>query len=392
MTDALERLIQVIEDPGSSPNLNYVTTYSYDVLDHLTGVSQPGQTTRTFNYDSLSRLRTAFNPESGTMHYTYDPNSNLLTKLDARLITTTYTYDTLNRVKTRTYSGDPTNTPAVTYKYDGAGVTGGVLNSKGRLTLVTSTVTSYSYDEFDALGRVKKSTQTTPAVGGTAYVMFYAYDDAGNMTWQKYPSGKEVTTTYDKAGRVSAVTGYASSIGYAPHGAMDQLTLGNTLLESAIFNNRLQPTQIKLRQGTTDLLRLEYGHGTATANNGNLMSEQILLPGMDVKQDYIYDDLNRLKEATEKLTSNQQQQWRQVYDYDRYGNRWVVSSTLPVSIQTPRSINDYSATNNRITMSGFGYDDAGNVKQDPTTGPNAMVYDGENRMVSYTKDGGDDRL
>jgi YD repeat-containing protein len=49
-TDALGRLTEVVENPGGSPA--YTTSYTYDALDNLTQVSQPGQP-RNFTYDSL---------------------------------------------------------------------------------------------------------------------------------------------------------------------------------------------------------------------------------------------------------------------------------------------------------------------------------------------------
>ncbi|HEY3102502.1 MAG TPA: RHS repeat domain-containing protein [Pyrinomonadaceae bacterium] len=55
VSDALGRLTGVYEDPSG---LNYQTSYSYDVLNDLTQVSQ-GSQTRTFIYDSLKRLTSA---------------------------------------------------------------------------------------------------------------------------------------------------------------------------------------------------------------------------------------------------------------------------------------------------------------------------------------------
>jgi YD repeat-containing protein len=97
VTDGLGRLIEVYEDPNG---LNYLTTYTYDMLDNLVRVTQ-GTQQRFFMYDSLKRLIRARNPEQGThvslnlsdpltgnsawsFGYQYDSNSHLTHKTDAR--------------------------------------------------------------------------------------------------------------------------------------------------------------------------------------------------------------------------------------------------------------------------------------------------------------------
>src|SRR5207248_10061662 len=91
-------------------------------------------------------------------------------------------------------------TPNITYAYDGQGI----LYSKGKLTSVSvagaSFSSTYSYDEFDALARVKRSTQTTD---GHPYTFSYGSNLAGSLTSETYPSGRVVTTSYDTAERVS---------------------------------------------------------------------------------------------------------------------------------------------------------------------------------------------
>ena len=94
-TDALGRLTQVNENPSG---VNYATTYSYNVLDNLLTVHQPGGLTdRSFSYDWLQRLTSASNPESGTVYSSYDNNGNLLTKTDARGVQTGFAYDRRQR-------------------------------------------------------------------------------------------------------------------------------------------------------------------------------------------------------------------------------------------------------------------------------------------------------
>ncbi|HEX8140050.1 MAG TPA: hypothetical protein VF544_20985, partial [Pyrinomonadaceae bacterium] len=172
MTDALGRLIQVVEDPQG---LNHLTNYEYDVLGNLRTVSQ-GEQTRSFNYDPLSRLQSASNPESGTISYQYDDNGNLVLKVDARGVRTLYTYDDMNRVLSRRYENDPASTPGVFYYYDAQALPGGAPDfdrgfSKGRLvaTLYGNALdaagnnlsTMGTYLGYDALGRVKRSIQRT---------------------------------------------------------------------------------------------------------------------------------------------------------------------------------------------------------------------------------------
>ena len=408
--DGLGRLVRV-DEPDSNGNLGLpgspvqATSYSYDALGNLTRVSQ-GSQTRSFTYDSLSRLTRATNPESGITNYRYDANGNLTGKTDARGVATTYSYDRLDRLTGRSYSyrgadsGVSLETTRVAYAYDNCGA-----YSRGRLCSVTASkgtteVSKTTYNRYDALGRVLGSTQTT---GETPYRMAYAYDRAGNLVSQTYPSGKVIETVYDGAGRVAGVkTGvdgwYAGGEGdnavkYEAHGGVRQLRLGNGLWEQRRYNARLQPTQIGL--GTTlatgsltptgsGLLLLDYSYGT-TANNGNVLSQRIRAGTLNQTQTYTYDMLNRLKTARETGSGTL---WAQTYAYDRYGNRAVTASTggtasyLPLVDQTltPQALTSFNTSSNRL-KGLVAYDGAGNLTQD--WGMRNFKYDGDNRMVDF---------
>jgi len=380
ITNAFGHLTRV-DEPDANNQLgdiddpNQPTNYNYDTLNNLLTVTQGAQT-RTFEYDALSRLKSATNPESGTITYAYDSNGNLTSKTDARSITTSYTYDGLNRVTRRDYSD---STPDVDYYYDN------VTNAKGKLIKVSSSVSTTEYTAFDILGRVTGHRQTT---GGTAYNTGYTYDLAGALVEETYPSGRKVKNTLDANGGLSLVEtkpsggAYqtrASNFTYNAAGAVSSMQLGNGNWESTQFNPRLQPTQIALgtTQNATDLLKLEYGYGT-TANNGNVLSQKITVPGLahPFEQAYAYDSLNRIASATE--TYNSTQTWTQVYGYDRYGNRNITSGTGATSLT-------FGASNNRITTSGYTYDSAGNTTADPTG--RSFVYDAENKQTSVSNGG-----
>ena len=96
--DANGNLTHVTE-PNPSGGANYETSYTYDGLNHLTGVSMPrdGYTqTRTFTY-SGDLLTSATNPENGTVNYTYT-NGKIASKVDAKNQRVEYGYDSLQRL------------------------------------------------------------------------------------------------------------------------------------------------------------------------------------------------------------------------------------------------------------------------------------------------------
>lgn len=411
LTNSLGQLVRVDEPDSSNNSLGTVdapvqpTNYSYDALGNLTTVVQGStgaQQTRTFMYDSLSRLKSATNPESGTVSYTYDVNGNLKTKQDARSVITTYEYDALNRVKSRTYSDSAT--PPADYYYDGTGLAQVPANSKGKLTKVANPVSATEYTEFDSLGRIKASRQTTS--GATApYAFSYTYDLAGNLKTETYPSGRVVTQNYNGTGDLSSVTGnsagaaktYASGFVYTAAGAVKELQLGNSRWETTVFNSRLQPVQIGLGTSAADtsIWRVNYDYGelnsanntfNQTKNNGNVARQTITVAQSNVSfvQDYTYDSLNRLKSAQEKNGATQT--WKQTFLYDRFGNRTFDTSnnnTTTISGCAANICNPaINTTDNRFSDNqGYVYDAAGNLKND---NGKQFFYNGENKQIQFT--------
>lgn len=132
ISDALGRMIRVIEDPDNS---NLSTDYVFDTLGNLRKTIQ-GEQSRYFTYDSLGRLLYAKQPEqeantafsftdpitnntAWSVKYEYDDNGNITKTTDARGVYVQGVYDNLNRLKTRDYSD---TTPDVAFYYDGRGL------------------------------------------------------------------------------------------------------------------------------------------------------------------------------------------------------------------------------------------------------------------------------
>ncbi|RMG02205.1 MAG: hypothetical protein D6735_10550, partial [Acidobacteria bacterium] len=142
--------------------------------------------------------------------------------------------------------------------------------------------------------------------------------------------------------------------------------------------------------GATNLLKLDYGYGT-TANSGNVLSQTITVPavgessGFVATRTYDYDLLNRLKQATEMVTptgGSPTPSWRQVFVYDRYGNRrfnGAGTTTLGScpAVQCNPQIDQL--TNRFATGQGYVYDESGSLIRDAAG--RRYVYDGENKQT-----------
>lgn len=100
-----------------------------------------------------------------------------------------------------------------------------------------------------------------------------------------------------------------NNILYASHGALQQMTVGNTavgnpLIEPTCYSNRLQPIGIRLGNTATsqstcpnsgsDLSNLTLGFSSGS-NNGNLASQTIAGTGVStITQSYTYAKVNRV--------------------------------------------------------------------------------------------------
>jgi len=424
VSDALGRLIKVIEDPGRS---NFETFYSYDALDNLRQVTK-GSQTRIFNFDSLSRLVSTTNPESGPMTYAYDANGNLKEKIDARGVRTTMTYDRLNRVSSKVYEGTtPAGTAAanetlpVSYFYDDpSGLPSGApiwtgMPSKGRLIGVTyGSGSEGTYYKYDVAGRIVTNHQRQ---GIKNYATTYNYNLAGGVTFEQRGGYFRNTWAYDNAGRISAMeasfTPFLSSvylvkdISYTPFGGLQSEKYGNGLIHSIGYNNRQQPTEMRLGRpdnlesvftiyniyGTAQNVNAQDAEITPTQNNGNLARTKYSVSGtIQYTQTFQYDPLNRLSYAVEHSNgeyNDGMRAWYQTFEYDPFGNRGLnvdYTSDNADEMNNALKLADFSMVNNRITRDGFLYDAAGNLIAEP--GGKSFTFDAENRIVRATGAGG----
>ena len=207
------------------------------------------------------------------------------------------------------------------------------------------------------------------------------YNDAGGLLAETYPSGRVVSYGRDERNRVTGVTSggttYASGVAYAAHGAVAEMKLG-ALWETQAFNGRLQP--VTRRVGTvnqgSDVLQLTLAYGADNANNGNVASQRIQIPGLDVVQDYGYDGLNRMASVQEKPFGGAAH-WSRSFGYAEPGNGYVSNwAGLAPEAFTPVSAANFNAQN-QLLIQGSSYDVAGNQT---AIGGYTFTWDGEGQL------------
>jgi RHS repeat-associated protein len=126
-----------------------------------------------------------------------------------------------------------------------------------------------------------------------------------------------------------------------------------------------------------DLLQLEYNFDP-TANNGNVMSQNIIRSNGSWHQAYQYDGVNRLSDAIETGGFHQR------YDYDQYGNRTVSVSTGLAHDDASELNSVYNPSNNRLVSNQSGavnYDISGNQTN---YGSITLGYDANNLTKNFT--------
>lgn len=420
-SDGLGRMTEAVENPSG---LDFVTNYSFDVLNDLTGVVQNGSRQRTYLYDSLGRLTSSTDPEANwstsnqtyvATAFSYDANGNVISRTTpapnqqgSATVTTTYSYDSLNRITQRSYSDGVT--PTASFLYDQTSVDGFTFyNPVGRLVKESTngTFPTANYYSYDSMGRIlvrgecvyiNNCGTSSPTIWETVNT----YDFAGDLTSFTDSDGNTFTQTFNSAHRATQLTSswvdsnhpatLAStdpSIGYFPGGAVRKMTFGNNLIQTNVLNNRLQPCRIATNSngtppascsdtnmGNVQDFSVKYNWGTT--DNGNVVSwaaegNQIFA------RTYTYDALNRLSTMAQSSGSGQScsSAFGLSWSIDAWGNRIQQN----VTNGTCNSFNQ--PVNAQNQFSSGSYDTAGNLLGD---GVHSYSYDSENR-VNYVNGG-----
>ncbi len=386
LTDGAGRKLRSIDQLGNT------TVFTYDAGGNQRSVRDPNSVGQDVVYDSLGQAGQTTDTASHVTNSTYDKAGNKIASIDGKNQTTSYKFDARGRQKSQTDRL--------------SGVTSFTYYATGQLATLTdaeSQTTSYTYD--DAGGKL---TEQYPdhtggsSVGATGYgivtftldaaghvsrkqdqkgdTVTFNYDLAGRLTSRDYraaansPSGTIADSdqfSYDKAGRiVTAYSGrYSNTIGYSYD------TAGRQKTESLTIGGQTYTTTTEYNV-RGELTKYTYPDSIVVDRTYTARGElyQIKHAGTTIDT-RAYDNCGRMSSSTYN---------NGVVDTRGYGTD---STLLSISFTGSGTLignlsygwdNNHNKTSETITgtMSNYGF-------TIPTGG-----YDGEDRLVSFTRTSG----
>ena len=388
--DSLGRLIK-LEELNWNQTVYSTTNYAYNARDQITTITQQNDRVRTLLYDGYGRLLKRITPEQGETNYSYFDDGLPQTITDARGAKATFTHNSRHLLTNITYDTSQApgvaTTANVSFGYDAA----------GNRTSMTDALGSMSY-AYDQLSRLTSETRTFTGVG--SYTLTYGgYNRAGQLTNFTNPWGAQVGYSYDKAGRLTAVTGagyagvstYASDLKYRAFGGLKEMNYGNGRNLSVTYDNRLRLTRWNF--GTTQ--NYKYFYDYFNEHTGRVTYAQNMNDGR-LDRSYEYDLVGRLAIAhsgAEARAHAYSGQWGTMdgpfslgFDYDVWGNMthrygWGGEVQGGSAGQSSDLYYGYGSSNRRTA---FSYDAAGNLTNDLGQ---TFTYDATSQQVTASYSG-----
>ncbi len=148
------------------------STYTYDALDRLTGMTDTAGNAWSWTFDAASREISAVDPDAGARSTSYDVAGRKASTTDAANVVIGYHYDDLDRLVKKTLGAAPASPPLEEYVYD--------LDKKGQL----STTKRYNGPALDQIVTTTASGYNAANQPGTVSVQLPAALDAAAPTYK----------------------------------------------------------------------------------------------------------------------------------------------------------------------------------------------------------------
>ncbi|HED66643.1 MAG TPA: hypothetical protein ENJ09_13935 [Planctomycetes bacterium] len=351
-------------DPSQAGDGKITTRFLYDARGRLqASVDDIGNAT-TYDYDTLDRRIRETRPDGSSKTWVYDAEGHPTRTTDENGTVVLDVYDALGRLKSRGVtpgSPDVLGTTFEVYVYDALGH---VVSAQDDDSLVTAV--------YDSLGRRIRETQNGWTVDSRA-------DGSGRRTSVTYPSGLEVDSSYDAAGRLDRLTeaGAAQPLaqyGYEGFGRLTSVDRpGPGLRADFHYDATFQVDQVTHSVPASGTVLAEFTSTWDAA--GNRTARTDVLRG--TLQRFGYDSANRLISSTRTRGSATISDVS--YDLDGAMNRTAVAGGLypgtPTRTGSDALLNQYTTVPDGST--------AGEVRTHDARGQLTAVAGSRSRELRY---------
>ena len=389
-----------------------LTSYVYNGVGELVGITDPLGNTSTSEYDMLGRRLTYYQPDAGLTEFRYDGAGNLTEKITASLRkqipgggAISYKYDR-ERLTEIIYPRNIQN--RVNYKY---GEPGAPFNRTGRVVLQQDASGGQEFF-YSRLGDVIKTIRTVQLGESDArsWIWSAEFDTWNRVRSMTYPDGEKVNYSYNRAGNLMKMQGeklgrtydYISRIGYNKYEKQVYIRYGNGTETAYEFEPKLQRLkQMNVSSANSRIMDNEYFYDLV----GNILEiSNSAMPGGKVggttSHNYSYDELYRLTGASGEFNGlNTSETFSLSMQYDMIGkilhkeqghsknSQDQAGSTYDLNYKY-NGIQPSAAT--EIGERVFSYDANGNLKgwQDTVTNDyRQLAWDEENRLTLISDNG-----
>lgn len=356
--DTLGRRTSVVDANGG------IVTFKYNSEDLLASVVDQDGVTTSYEYDTAGHRTRMSNSAGDDIHDAFDAAGNRVSRTDSSGRTEHISYDGLGRVTSDDVGSGTSTTESTKFVYAGAGLETGQVKSISK----TGVSTSYSYD---VLGRVVDEVGVVD--GSPVMDVGYQYS-LGRLRKMTYPSGLELSYTYDQDGNLNAITAgsdilFSNARYGAPGNLIEFTTVGGfSIKRDTDLSGR--PVNVSLGSGAQAEAASVYAYDAV----GRLTDEM----SARVQGSYIYSlggDRKRSSINSAVLA----------YDYTPYSHR--ISAVRDASATSTFAYDGIGAmtSNGELLLS---YDDSGRLSATNGVVGEAYKNDGLGRRVWLSGPGG----
>lgn len=374
---------------------NKATTYTYDKVGNLTKTVGPGSIPTVYKYDNLNRLTSTTLADGFVESSTYDSNGNKLTSTRNGVEKTSYKYDhrgLLTKItypdavaESRNYNADGLLTSViergghqVDYSYDLAGQVIGVTRPDGSVATYSYTLdsdvsdisfdggatvsNSYTYNvagqliseataselttySYDAMGNMTR--RGPPGENGVSY----EYDSIGRLTSTTYPSGVELTQSYNIDDTLSSLVVDSKELikySYDLGQNVVSTTYDNGLVDNRTYDGYSRLSSIGLKKNKASV----FSKAISYTNTGLISTTATTVDSVDDSREYGYSAVRRLESVLKGLESS-------AYSHDTSSNllsgpqgtqEYSTDGTLISSVSGAETASyDYDLRGNRLS-------------------------------------------